>query len=186
MMKRTCTIAALAVSAFTFLPAQAAQKYPEVKGFKETKLNPSCLAIGTAPHVPEAVTATADGQPPEGSQTLWIDNNCRDSVVFDNLRHTFSDGAHDADGAQVVFSFRQSDGTKRESGVYLLRYNANGNPCRAADFLVPVDSSAPQIANCRSLTIAPQESVGFRPFAPLTVEWHGMGGTLVKAATIQE
>ncbi len=186
MMKRTCIFAALAVSAFAFLPAQAAQKYPEVKGFKETKVNPPCLAIGTAPHVPESITATPDGKPPEGSQTLWIDNNCSESMVFDSLRHTFSEGAHDANGTQVVFSFRQSDGSRRESGNYLLRYNANGDPCRTTDFLVPVDGTAPQIASCRSLTIAPQESIGFRPFPPLTVEWHGMGGTLVKGVTIQE
>ena len=187
MTKRYCTMAALALAAFAALPADAAQKYSQVMGFKEAKVNPACLAIGTAPHVPSAVTASVpDGSAHAGAQTLWIDNNCSAPVSFDKLTHQFADGAHDTNGAQVIFSFRQTDGTRSESAIYLLRHDANGNDCRTADFLVPGDTPEPRIAHCKSLRIAPQESVGFRPYLPLTVEWSGASGAFIKAETIQE
>jgi len=189
MSRHICMLAALAISAVTYTPAQAAEKYPQVKGFKELHLKPDCMIVGTSLGAPTPdIESLPDGTKPDSIQTLWVDNACTTSVSFDRISNTYAQGAHEAMGTLVVFGQRSQSGTRFESKPYTLQIDAEGSACIVTNFLISAESEGatkPQ-AKCKSITLAPNESVGFRPYAPIKLEWHGADGALVAGEVLQE
>lgn len=157
--------------------AQAQETSPQVTGFKSLQVNPPCIVVGTSQDKPDNTAAV---------QTLWVENACDTAVTFDKIDNVFALGAHEADDTQVVFGWRRPEGMRPESKTYHLTFDATGSDCHIEEFLKPENMETQLRAKCKSLTFAAGYSIGFRPYAPVRIDWRGADGAMISGEMLQQ